>query len=94
MGVKMSETLLMEKPVYQSKDPSENENSSIPITKEGLQHPRAMFFLILWYLFSAITLFLNKHILSYYQLNPFILCEYFIFSPVTLFLNKHISSNF
>ena len=45
-------------------------------TKEGLQHPRAVLFLVLWYIFSAGTLFLNKHMLSFDELNPFVLCKY------------------
>ena len=45
-------------------------------TKEGLQHPRAVLFLVLWYIFSAATLFLNKHMLSFDELNPFVLCKY------------------
>lgn len=43
-------------------------------TSKGLQHPRAILFLILWYIFSAITLFLNKYILSYQKADPHVLC--------------------
>lgn len=42
-------------------------------TKGGLFNPRALFFLILWYLFSGCTLFLNKYILSYMEGDPTIL---------------------
>lgn len=40
----------------------------------GLQHPRAICFLILWYIFSGFTLFLNKYILSYQKADPHVLC--------------------
>lgn len=46
------------------------------IAKEGLQHPRAVAFLLLWYMFSAGTLFLNKYILTYLNFNPYLMCEY------------------
>ena len=46
------------------------------IAREGLQHPRAVAFLLLWYLFSAGTIFLNKYILSYQNLDPYLLCKY------------------
>lgn len=42
----------------------------------GLQHRRALIFLALWYVFSGITLFLNKYILSYQNADPHVLCEY------------------
>lgn len=41
----------------------------------GLRHPRAILFLILWYLFSAVTLFLNKYILTYQKADPYFLCK-------------------
>ncbi|KAJ8667811.1 hypothetical protein QAD02_009474 [Eretmocerus hayati] len=41
--------------------------------KGGLFNPRALLFLILWYIFSGCTLFLNKYILSYMQGDPVIL---------------------
>ncbi|XP_047484122.1 solute carrier family 35 member E2A-like isoform X2 [Penaeus chinensis] len=40
----------------------------------GLQHPRAILFLVLWYIFSGITLFLNKYILTYQNADPHVLC--------------------
>nr|CAD7256039.1 unnamed protein product [Timema shepardi] len=49
------------------------DNGDIPYVKEGLFNARAMFFLILWYLFSGCTLFLNKYILSYMKGDPTIL---------------------
>lgn len=42
-------------------------------TKGGLFNPRALLFLILWYVFSGCTLFLNKYILSYMEGDPTIL---------------------
>jgi hypothetical protein len=42
-------------------------------TKGGLANPRALLFLILWYIFSGCTLFLNKYILSYMEGDPTIL---------------------
>lgn len=36
-------------------------------------YPKAMLFLVLWYLISGCTLFLNKYILSYMEGNPTIL---------------------
>lgn len=42
-------------------------------SKGGLANPRAFLFLILWYIFSGCTLFLNKYILSYMEGDPTIL---------------------
>lgn len=42
-------------------------------TKEGLLNVRALFFLVLWYVFSGCTLFLNKYILHYLRGEPIIL---------------------
>lgn len=42
-------------------------------TKGGLSNPRALLFLILWYVFSGCTLFLNKYILTYMEGDPTIL---------------------
>ncbi|XP_014209480.1 solute carrier family 35 member E2-like [Copidosoma floridanum] len=42
-------------------------------SKSGLASSRAILFLILWYIFSGCTLFLNKYILSYMEGNPTIL---------------------
>nr|CAD7585580.1 unnamed protein product [Timema genevievae] len=52
------------------------DNGDLPYVKEGLFNARAMFFLILWYLFSGCTLFLNKYILSYMKGDPTILGEF------------------
>lgn len=46
--------------------------------KGGLANPRALLFLILWYIFSGCTLFLNKYILSYMKGDPTILGNTFI----------------
>jgi len=37
---------------------------------EGLKNPRALTFLILWYIFSGCTLFLNKYILTTLNGDP------------------------
>lgn len=39
----------------------------------GLLNFRALIFLILWYIFSGCTLFLNKYILTYMNGNPTLL---------------------
>ncbi|XP_042889488.1 solute carrier family 35 member E2A-like isoform X2 [Penaeus japonicus] len=44
------------------------------VKNTGLQHPRAILFLVLWYIFSGITLFLNKYILTYQNADPHVLC--------------------
>lgn len=41
--------------------------------KLGLCNVRAFFFLILWYIFSAFTLFLNKYILATLKGDPAVL---------------------
>lgn len=45
--------------------------------KLGLLNIRAFFFLILWYIFSAFTLFLNKYILTTLKGDPAVLGTYF-----------------
>ncbi|XP_067950974.1 solute carrier family 35 member E2A-like [Watersipora subatra] len=35
--------------------------------KLGIRHPKAMLFLVLWYIFSTLTLFLNKYIVDIQQ---------------------------
>uniref|UniRef100_A0ABD2WQ43 Sugar phosphate transporter domain-containing protein n=1 Tax=Trichogramma kaykai TaxID=54128 RepID=A0ABD2WQ43_9HYME len=49
-------------------------------TKGGLANPRAILFLVLWYIFSGFTLFLNKYILTYMQGDPTVLgaCQMFM----------------
>lgn len=47
-------------------------NSSIEVqtTKDdqlGIRHPKAILFLVLWYIFSSLTLFLNKYIVDMQQ---------------------------
>lgn len=44
----------------------------------GLCNFRAFFFLILWYIFSGCTLFLNKYILSYMNGDPTVLGKFTI----------------
>lgn len=41
--------------------------------KKGLLNVRAIVFLLLWYIFSGCTLFLNKYILTYLNGNPTVL---------------------
>lgn len=41
--------------------------------KTGLFSVRAIVFLLLWYVFSGCTLFLNKYILKYLDGNPWVL---------------------
>jgi solute carrier family 35 protein E2 len=45
---------------------------------KGLCNIRASLFLVLWYIFSGCTLFLNKYILSYMHGDPTILGKFFI----------------
>lgn len=49
--------------------------------KLGLLNIRAFFFLILWYIFSAFTLFLNKYILTTLKGDPAVLGTFF--SPLS-----------
>lgn len=46
---------------------------SISDNKSGLLNARALVFLLLWYIFSGCTLFLNKYILTYLNGNPTVL---------------------
>lgn len=48
-------------------------SDSINNSKTGLLNFRAIIFLLLWYVFSGCTLFLNKYILKYLDGNPWIL---------------------
>lgn len=48
--------------------------------KLGLLNIRAFFFLILWYIFSAFTLFLNKYILTTLKGDPAVLGTFFSFN--------------
>lgn len=41
--------------------------------RKGLLNVRAIVFLLLWYIFSGCTLFLNKYILTYLNGNPTVL---------------------
>ncbi|KAB7497301.1 hypothetical protein Anas_05313, partial [Armadillidium nasatum] len=67
----LEKELLLEEPITM-KDTSAHKSSS-SILNQGLRNPRAVLFLILWYLFSAGTLFLNKYILSYQKADPYFL---------------------
>lgn len=55
---------------------TKNTRSKSNETTKGLFNVRASFFLVLWYLFSGCTLFLNKYILSYMNGDPTVLGEY------------------
>ncbi|CAD5112684.1 DgyrCDS1904 [Dimorphilus gyrociliatus] len=55
------------------KDDENVDESPIEEIREGLCHPRPMLFLILWYFFSACTLFLNKYILTTLKGEPYLL---------------------
>ena len=41
--------------------------------KTGLQHPAAIILMVLWYIFSAFNLFVNKYIISYLKGDPALL---------------------
>lgn len=59
-------------------DPPKPEYNDDPLpldTHRGLFSPRAFFFLIFWYIFSAFTLFQNKYILSSLPGDPTMLSE-------------------
>ncbi|XP_071052705.1 solute carrier family 35 member E2A-like isoform X2 [Onthophagus taurus] len=49
------------------------EHEVIYSHRKGLFNGRAILFLLLWYLFSGCTLFLNKYILTYLNGNPTVL---------------------
>ncbi|XP_015586445.1 solute carrier family 35 member E2 isoform X2 [Cephus cinctus] len=67
-------TMVFDNPLKQH-DLKKREGEALLITdtKGGLFNPRALLFLILWYVFSGCTLFLNKYILSYMEGDPTIL---------------------
>lgn len=54
---------------------AEKRNCDVVVVtnKTGLLNVRAIIFLLLWYVFSGCTLFLNKYILKYLDGNPWIL---------------------
>lgn len=81
--------------------PKEQETNSEKVnvivnSKAGLFSVRAIVFLLLWYLFSGCTLFLNKYILKYLDGNPWILGKYkvgsFIWISALLLLFFYIIS--
>ena len=51
------------------KDSESNDSTKEP-DKQGLRHPRAILFLTLWYIFSFVTLIMNKFVLSTLQGEP------------------------
>lgn len=50
--------------------------AAVDSKSHGLLNVRAVIFLLLWYIFSGCTLFLNKYILTYMNGNPTILGMY------------------
>lgn len=56
-----------------SRKDSEAVTTLVADTKTGLLNVRALVFLLLWYIFSGCTLFLNKYILTYLNGNPTVL---------------------
>ncbi len=54
---------------------SENDDPVFPDAALGLYSVRAFMFLILWYIFSAFTLFLNKYILTTLPGDPTMLSK-------------------
>ena len=44
----------------------------------GLLSVAAILSLIMWYIFSFLTLFMNKYTLDALQAEPFLFCEYFL----------------
>ncbi|XP_076478432.1 solute carrier family 35 member E2A isoform X2 [Bombus vancouverensis nearcticus] len=58
---------------YEENIKKHEETTVTSETMGGSFYPRAMLFLVLWYLISGCTLFLNKYILSYMEGNPTIL---------------------
>lgn len=67
----------MDKPILHNNSKEVENNMKKEISHEnhrtGLNNIRALVFLLLWYLFSGCTLFLNKYILTYLNGNPTIL---------------------
>ena len=61
------------------------EDSLPSDVSRGLYSPRAFLFLMLWYLFSAFTLFQNKYILTRLPGDPTMLSEFIFF--LTLFIS-------
>ena len=61
-------------------------------SKGGLSNPRAILFLILWYIFSGFTLFLNKYILTYMEGDPTMLGKNIsnFFLPMLKFIMKNV----
>ena len=66
--------MLYPEPPEKSKKSSEDPLPSD--ISRGLYSPRAFLFLMLWYLFSAFTLFQNKYILTTLPGDPTMLSEY------------------
>ena len=59
-----------------SVDIAKKTDVAVPIERQGLMNIRAMLFLVLWYIFSFCTLFLNKYILATLKGDPMLLGEF------------------
>ena len=67
--------------VMKSKD-KESALDNVNKGNTGLWSARAMLFIFLWYFFSALTLFLNKYILSTMHGDPVLLSKLSFFKPL------------
>ncbi|KAI9564033.1 hypothetical protein GHT06_007771 [Daphnia sinensis] len=56
-----------------SLSPMNKENPGLPFEKIGLKHPTAIILMVLWYIFSAFNLFVNKYVISYLKGDPALL---------------------
>ncbi|PVD36628.1 hypothetical protein C0Q70_03614 [Pomacea canaliculata] len=65
----IEDTMTSDAQVKPSHRPASQNNKE----KVGLKSTRAFFFLVLWYIFSAFTLFLNKYILATLKGDPMLL---------------------
>lgn len=59
-----------------SLSPMNKENAGLPFEKMGLRHPTAIVLMVLWYIFSAFNLFINKYVISYLKGDPALLGMY------------------
>ena len=51
----------------------------------GLLSVAAILSLIMWYIFSFLTLFMNKYTLDALQAEPFLFCEYHVITLLTYY---------
>ena len=58
-------------------EPSNTVHASLqPQTTLGLLNVATILSLLMWYLFSFLTLFMNKYTLDALEAEPFLFCEY------------------